>query len=87
VLCAIDRQFVNSESRVRLAAAQCGRSMKDKSNRRGWIFVRFRFVTANFDPEVLQWSGRRLIPSFLWLYVAARLFWSAGSGSSVALAG
>jgi hypothetical protein len=44
-----------------------------------WILVGIQFMTANFDPEVLQWPGGSLIASFLWLYVTVRSFWSVGT--------
>jgi hypothetical protein len=39
-----------------------------------WILARVQFVTAHFDPEVLQWPGGSLIASCLWLYVTVRSF-------------
>jgi hypothetical protein len=33
-----------------------------------WIAARIQIVSANFDPEVLQWPGGSLIAIFLWLY-------------------
>lgn len=50
-----------------------------------WILARIQFVTAHFDPEVLQWPGGSLIASFLWLYLTARSFWSVGTGAFAAL--
>ena len=52
-----------------------------------WILVRIQIVTANLDPEVLQWPGGSLIASFLWLLATARWFWSIGTGRCAALAG
>jgi len=52
-----------------------------------WILVRIQIVTANLDPEVLQWPGGSLIASFLWIYVTARSFWSVGTDGSAALSG
>jgi hypothetical protein len=34
--------------------------------------VRFQTVTANLDPEVLQWPGGSLIASLLWCCMMAR---------------
>jgi hypothetical protein len=48
-----------------------------------WILVRIQILTAHLDAEVLQWPGGSLIAPFLWLYVAARSYWSIGSGSAV----
>ncbi len=50
-----------------------------------WILFRIQMVTANFDPEVLQWPGGSLIAPFLWLYVTARSFWSIGTAGAAAL--
>jgi len=52
-----------------------------------WILFRIQMVTANFDPEVLQWPSGSLIAAFLWLYVTVRSFWSVGTGGSAALCG
>jgi hypothetical protein len=45
-----------------------------------WMLVRIQIVTSNLDPEVLQWPGGSIIALFLWLYVVAKPFWSAGAG-------
>jgi hypothetical protein len=50
-----------------------------------WILVRIQFMTANFDPEVLQWPGGSFIAVFLSLYATARSFWPAGTGGWVTL--
>jgi hypothetical protein len=52
-----------------------------------WILVRIQIVTANLDPEVLQWPGGIVIALFIWLYVVARQFWSVGAGRPGALLG
>ena len=39
-------------------------------------------MTANFDPEVLQWPGGSLIACFLWVCVTARSIWPVGTGDS-----
>jgi hypothetical protein len=41
--------------------------------------VRFQVVTANLDPEVLQWPGGSLIAPLLWLCVMVRSFWPVGT--------
>ncbi len=40
--------------------------------------VRFQIVTANLDPEVLQWPGGTVIAPLLWLCVRARSFRPVG---------
>jgi len=45
-----------------------------------WILVRIQIITANLDPEVLQWPGGSVIALLLWLYVIARPFWSVSAG-------
>jgi hypothetical protein len=50
-----------------------------------WILVRIQIVTANLDPEVLQWPGGTVIALLLWLYVVARPFWSVGARGPAAL--
>jgi hypothetical protein len=50
-----------------------------------WILVRIQIVTANLDPEVVQWPGGIVIALLLWLYVVARPFWSVGSDGPAAL--
>jgi hypothetical protein len=52
-----------------------------------WILVRIQIVTANLDPEILQWPGGIVIALFLWLYVVARPSWSVGAGGPAALLG
>jgi hypothetical protein len=52
-----------------------------------WILVRIQIVTANLDPEVLQWPGGSVIALLLWLYVVARPFWSVGAGATAARRG
>jgi hypothetical protein len=52
-----------------------------------WILVRIQIVTANLDPEILQWPGGIVIALLLWLYVAARPLWSVGAGGPAALLG
>lgn len=47
-----------------------------------WILVRIRFMTANFDFEVLQWPGGSVIAFALSLYVTVRAFWSDGLDGS-----
>jgi hypothetical protein len=49
--------------------------------------VRFQIVTANLDPEVLQWPGGSLIAPLLWLCVMARSFWSVGTMARLHLRG
>ena len=49
--------------------------------------VRFQIVTANLDPEVLQWPGGILIAPLLWLCVMARSFWSVGTVARLHLRG
>ena len=44
-----------------------------------WTLVRIQFVTASFDPEVLQLPGGSLIAFFLSLYVTVRSIWSVGT--------
>ena len=58
-----------------LRRRRVGSSMKRQINSwAAWILVRIHFVTANFDPEVLQWPC-----------VTTRSFWSVGTGGSAAL--
>jgi hypothetical protein len=52
-----------------------------------WILVRIQIVTANLDPEILQWPGGIVIALLLWLYVVARPLWSVGAGGPAALLG
>jgi hypothetical protein len=40
------------------------------------ILVRIQIVTANMDPEVLQWPGGSVIASLLWLFAIARSLWT-----------
>jgi hypothetical protein len=49
--------------------------------------VRFQIVTANLDPEVLQWPGGSLIAPLLWLCVMALSFWSVGTVARLHLRG
>jgi hypothetical protein len=42
------------------------------------ILVRFLIITANLDPEVLQWPGGAIIASVLCLCMTARSFWTGG---------
>jgi hypothetical protein len=51
-----------------------------------WILVRIQIVTANLDPDVLQWPGGIVIALLLWLYLVARPFWSV-AGHPAALLG
>ena len=51
------------------------------------ILVRIQIVTANLDPEVLQWPGGSLIAAFFWLYGTARLFCPIGTGGAAVTAG
>jgi hypothetical protein len=44
-----------------------------------WILVRIQIVTANLDPEILQWPGGFVIALLLWLYAAARPLCSVGA--------
>jgi hypothetical protein len=52
-----------------------------------WILVRIQIITANLDPEILQWPGGIVIALLLWLYVVARPLWSVGAGGPAALSG
>jgi hypothetical protein len=52
-----------------------------------WILVRIQIVSANLDPEILQWPGGVVIALLLWLYVVARPLWSAGASGPAALLG
>lgn len=52
-----------------------------------WILVRIQIVTANLDPQILQWPGGIVIALLLWLYVVARPLWSVGAGGPAALLG
>jgi hypothetical protein len=52
-----------------------------------WILVRIQIVTANLDPEILQWPGGIVIALLFWLYVVARPLWSVGAGGPAALLG
>jgi hypothetical protein len=49
--------------------------------------IRFQIVTANLDPEVLQWPGGSLIAPLLWLCVMARSFSSVGTVARLHLRG
>jgi hypothetical protein len=69
-------------------ALPSSRSMKSQIE--SWaasILVKIQIITANLDPEVLQWPCGCLIATLLWLYVMTRTFWSVGSGGSAALRG
>jgi hypothetical protein len=37
-----------------------------------WILVSVQTVTANLDPEILQWPGGMVIALLLWPYLVAR---------------
>jgi hypothetical protein len=50
-----------------------------------FVLVRIQIVTANLDPEVLQWPGGTAIALLLWLYWVARPFWSVRAGSPAVL--
>jgi hypothetical protein len=50
-----------------------------------WILVRIQIVTANLDPEVVQWPGGMIVALLLSLYLVTRPFRSAGAGSPAAL--
>jgi hypothetical protein len=52
-----------------------------------WILIRFQILSANLNPEVLQWPGGSFIALLLWLYIVTRPFWSVGTGGSAALRG
>jgi hypothetical protein len=52
-----------------------------------WVLVRFQILSANLNPEVLQWPGGSFIALLLWLYIVTRPFWSAGTAGSAALRG
>jgi hypothetical protein len=49
--------------------------------------VRLQIVTANLDPEILQWPGGSLIAPLLWLCVMAQSFWSVGTVARLHLLG
>jgi hypothetical protein len=49
--------------------------------------VRIQILTANLDPEVVQWPGGLVIALLLWLYIVARPFWSVGAGGPAGLRG
>lgn len=51
------------------------------------MLVKIQMVTANLDPEVVQWPGGVVIALLLWLYVEARPFWSVGAGGPATLRG
>jgi len=52
-----------------------------------WILVRFQTLSANLNPEVLQWPGGSFIALLLWLYAVIRPFWPIGTGGTAALRG
>jgi hypothetical protein len=49
--------------------------------------VGFHIVTANLNPDVLQWPGGSLLAPLLWLCVMARSCWSAGTVARLHLRG
>jgi hypothetical protein len=49
------------------------------------VLVRIQIVTANLDPEVLQWPGGTAIALVLWLYLVARPFRSARANGPTVL--
>jgi hypothetical protein len=38
-----------------------------------WILVRSQIITANFDPEVLQWPGGSIVAACLWFYATVAI--------------